>query len=151
MQCNAMRCNLSLTMSCNTYIIIALEREARAEEAERDGTVAMDQEEVEVYPVEDITSEESHYTYTTHRSRLLLLRSSVAAITTIISELPSFFHPYILRSLSATLVLRSVGSSTKKDDSENKKNLNSIETNKPKFQNQKKKFPIASRKSLTPK
>ena len=139
---------LPISLSIVMYRVVS-QREARAEEAERAGTDAMDQEE-EPSPVQDSTSGESHYTYPAHRSRLLLLRSSVAAITTIISELPSFFHPYILRSLSATLVLRGVGSSTKKDDSEIKKNQNSIESSKPKFQNQKKKIPVVSRTSLTP-
>jgi hypothetical protein len=63
----------------------------------------------------------SGYNYTVHRSRLLLLRSSVAAISTIIAELSSFFHPYILRTLSATLKLRCIHTSRRNGDSDSKK------------------------------
>ena len=46
--------------------------------------------------------------FTVHRARLLLLRSAVATISHVMSELSSFAHPYLLRTLSAALSLRCV-------------------------------------------
>ena len=75
----------------------------------------------------------SGYNYTVHRSRLLLLRSSVAAISTVMAELSSFFHPYILRTLSATLTLRCIHTSRRHPDSENRKVDDVASSKKSKF------------------
>ena len=75
----------------------------------------------------------SGYNYTVHRSRLLLLRSSVAAISTVMAELSSFFHPYILRTLSATLTLRCIHTSRRHLDSDSRKIDNVASSKKSKF------------------
>lgn len=82
-------------------------------EANEDNT-PVEMECAEESPLSDL----SGYSYTVHRSRLLLLRSSVAAVTTVMAQVPSFFHPYILRTLSSTLSLRCIDSNRKKPDSD---------------------------------
>ena len=46
------------------------------------------------------------WTINISRARALLLRSCVASLTAIITDIPSFAHPYILDTLSAVLPLR---------------------------------------------
>ena len=75
------------------------------------------------------------YNYCVHRSRLLLLRSSVAAVTTVMAQVPSFFHPYILRTLSSTLSLRCIDSNRRKPDYDTKRTEDS--SKKSKFQKKK--------------
>lgn len=46
------------------------------------------------------------WTINISRARALLLRSCVASLTAIITDIPSFAHPYILDTLSVVLPLR---------------------------------------------
>ena len=80
--------------------------------------------------------------YTVHRSRLLLLRSAISTISTIMTDLASFSHPYILRTLSSTLALRCINMSIrKKSDNEQLKLVESSnDSKKMKLQKKKKKM-----------
>ena len=90
------------------------------------------------------------YDYTVHRSRLLLLRSAVSTISTIMTDLASFSHPYILRTLSATLALRCVNMSLRKksDNEQAKLTDTSSDTKKSKLQKKKKKILSGSSSDL---
>ena len=90
------------------------------------------------------------YNYTIHRSRLLLLRSAISTISTIMTDLASFSHPYILRTLSATLALRCINMSIrKKSDNEQAKLIDtSSDTKKSKLQKKKKKILSGSNSDL---
>ena len=71
----------------------------------------------------------SGYNYLVHRSRLLLLRSSVSSISTIITDIPLFCHPYILRTLSLILKVRCINTTTRKHTSTTTTNTHNNNSN----------------------
>ena len=71
----------------------------------------------------------SGYNYLVHRSRLLLLRSSVSSISTIITDIPLFCHPYILRTLSLILKVRCINTTMRKNTSTTTNQTNTNNSN----------------------
>jgi hypothetical protein len=115
---------------------------ADLEEKEDSTSAEVEVEGTDETPLSDLQG----YNYRVHRSRLLLLRSSVAAVTTVMAQVPSFFHPYILRTLSSTLSLRCIDSNRRKSDPDTRRSEDS--SKKPKFLKKKALLPSSKCKML---
>ena len=125
---------------------VLLESQLAAALLEEENNINGDNKNKSIEINDDESNEVSGYNYIVHRSRLLLLRSSISAISTIMTDLSSFSHPYILRTLSATLAVRCINMNTRKknDNDDKEKSIEISNDNNKKSKLQKKKKSSAS-------